>query len=364
MRPIYTLLCIVLFISSCQQEEMKRERTGRVVLCYIAADNSLSSEAEEKVSALLSEWNPLWGELLFYVDKRGKCPELRRAAGVDTSELLCRYPEENSASAATFGKVMEVVAERYPKAERGMIFFSHASGWLPERALAASRSIGQDGNHEMSMQEAASAIPDGFFDFIVFEACFMGGVEVAYEWRDKADYLLVSAAEIISPGFTPIYGQALHYLYEPAANLQGFAQTYADYCNRQYGYRKSFTLSLVRTAEVKKLASLTKAIPMPETDDTAALQHFDRNLGYGLFFDLMAWVKWQSRDEILIGQIEEQLNKCVVWKAYSPEFMVGYRGFMIDSYSGLTTYLMQPRFADLNAAYKELSWYRAGVKPE
>lgn len=65
---------------------------------------------------------------------------------------------------------------------------------------------------EMELDEFAAAIPDGTLDFIIFEACLMAGVEVAYALRGKAEYLLASPAEIISPGFTPVYPEALGYL--------------------------------------------------------------------------------------------------------------------------------------------------------
>lgn len=39
------------------------------------------------------------------------------------------------------------------------------------------------------------------FDYILFGACLMSQVEVAYELRNAADYLILSPAEVMSAGF-------------------------------------------------------------------------------------------------------------------------------------------------------------------
>lgn len=128
-----------------------------------------------------------------------------------------------SASAETFGRVLQEVADAYPADSYGLIFFSHASGWLPAGTLQKpqtpqnrSRSIGVDdggmGRSEMDMADFADAIPGGMFDFIVFETCLTAGAEVAYQLRGKTDFMLASSAEIVSPGFTPVYPLALRLL--------------------------------------------------------------------------------------------------------------------------------------------------------
>ena len=131
-----------------------------------------------------------------------------------------------------------------------MVFSSHGSGWLPagyyyspsrfeddhkgevgtsRQGIAAqsvghprlpvpegdlpdtdpfygmTRSIGQDYikgsyyGHEMSVSEFADAIPY-HLDYLLFDMCFSGGVEVAYGLKDKADYLGLSPAEVLGDG--------------------------------------------------------------------------------------------------------------------------------------------------------------------
>src|SRR5690606_30603257 len=121
------------------------------------------------------------------------------------------YPEQNSATAETFQTVLNDVEALTPADSYGLILFSHATGWLPTGALLRPEAallqmglvpirtytIAMDGTTELGLKEFANAIPDRFFNFIAFEACFMAGVEVLYELKDKTDYILSSSAEIL-----------------------------------------------------------------------------------------------------------------------------------------------------------------------
>ena len=47
----------------------------------------------------------------------------------------------------------------------------------------------------MEITDFAMALPDHLFEFIIFEACNMAGIEVAYELRNKAAYIMASSAQ-------------------------------------------------------------------------------------------------------------------------------------------------------------------------
>lgn len=64
----------------------------------------------------------------------------------------------------------------------------------------ALRSVIVDGNDYMELKDFADAIPDKAFEYIVFETCFMAGIDVAYEFRDKAGYVVASSARLSRQG--------------------------------------------------------------------------------------------------------------------------------------------------------------------
>jgi hypothetical protein len=108
----------------------------------------------------------------------------------------------------------------YPDAKFNLLVFSHASGWLPGNSLYTpkfasdmdTKSIFADNGQQMELMDFATAIPVKAFEYIIFETCSMAGIEVVFQLRDKADYILASSAEIVSPGFTGIYPQYINEL--------------------------------------------------------------------------------------------------------------------------------------------------------
>lgn len=388
VRYILAVVLSAVLFSSCINEEYEGpdpDLPARTILVWLGGDNNLSDETGRKIEALRQGWTYTGNKCLIYQDSRDGARLLRLRGGCRTTptpyvEIVREYGAENSASPATFARVLREVADEYPADSYGLIFFSHASGWLPAGTLQNpqkqrkhSRSIGVDdggtGRAEMEIAEFAAAIPDGMFDFIVFETCLTAGVEVAYELRGKSDYMLASAAEIVSPGFTPVYPSALRLLCNTAVEtrtaLEAFGHAWMNYVATNYtGARRSATLSLIDIDETSPLAARTQAAlrtRSAEAPDLSRLQHFDRPGSYGdspalpRFFDLDEWVE-EVADPDEYEAFRAQLERTVVWKAATETFMAGQNGFTVRRHSGLTTYVEQDAFPDLNQAYRRLSW--------
>ena len=310
MRRIRHILALLLpaVLGSCINEEYEGPDPNlptRTIVVWLGGDNNLSDETVRKIEALRQGWTYTGNKCLIYQDSRDGARLLRLRGGCRTTptpyvETVREYGAENSASAETFGRVLREVADACPADSYGLIFFSHASGWLPAGTLQKpqtppnrSRSIGVDdggtGRAEMDMADFADAIPGGMFDFIVFETCLTAGVEVAYQLRGKTDYMLASSAEIVSPGFSPVYPSALRLLCDTSVEtrtaLEGFGRAYMDYVAANYtGARRSATLSLIDIREISPLAARTQAAlrtRSAEAPDLSRLQQFDRPGSWG-----------------------------------------------------------------------------------
>lgn len=382
----------VLSLASCIKEDYEGPDPllpSRTVVVYLGGDNSLSADLSTEVEELRKGWTYTGNRCLVYLDAADDVPRLLSLRGgcqtyptpfVDT---LAVYAEENSASAAVFARVINDVVRLYPADGYGLIFASHGSGWLPEKTLGdPTRSLGldintggaQQLNTEMELVDFAAAINDNQFDFIIFEACLMAGVEVAYELRDKTDYILASSAELLAPGFCPIYERSLHYLFDTKRtveeSLTAFTESYYDYMNARSGAFRSATLSIIKTEKLQTLATRAREVfvsPHLSFDAPsfmASLQHFDRPGSYGdyptspRFFDFLDFMKHIATPADYAA-IESLMDEIVVWKAATPTFMDGFNGFSISCHSGLTSYIEQDCFEGLNAAYRQTAWYRA-----
>lgn len=349
----------------------------RTVLVYLAGDNSLSDEVREKMDALVAGWHNAQDNLLIYQDSRDVdgTPSLMKVevgeAGAYT-EVVKEYPEANSADPEIFSAVLRDVISGYPAPSYGLLLFSHGTGWLPEgrytnlqqeRSGGSSlRSIMEDNGREMAIAGFAAAIPDGQFDFIVLEACLMASVEVAYELRGKADYLLASSAEILSPGFTPVYPAVLDALFrQPEADLPAVARSYYDHCNSLDPPYRSATVSVVRLERMDALAEAMREVYAccPDSPEKAAVevQCFDRG-AERLFFDLGDWLDYLDAGDAgarnAVVTAREKLAEVVICKAATSYFV----NLPVSSHSGLTTYVAQRAYPSLNRAWEQTEWGR------
>uniref|UniRef100_UPI0033420858 clostripain-related cysteine peptidase n=1 Tax=Parapedobacter pyrenivorans TaxID=1305674 RepID=UPI0033420858 len=215
---------LVLSMLGCSKnDEVGPDLPNRTILYYLGADNNLHVEADEKIEALRLGFPGGDNRLVIYKDIPNSVPQLLEIYADKTGENQIRiikgYPEQNEVVAGDIQLLLDDIQQLFPAKSYGLILFSHASGWLPQGTLTRPETallrmgrfpirtytIAMDGTSELGLKEFAAAIPDHFFDFIAFEACFMAGIEVLYELKDKTDYILSSSAEVVSPGFAPVY---------------------------------------------------------------------------------------------------------------------------------------------------------------
>lgn len=367
------LLFVCFALVSCVDQtalspEYKTAR-NRTVLFYMAGDNGLGDETQEKIEALLAAWKVEGNNrLLIYQDRGEKAnPRLVEicsdSVGNPKMNLIEEYSQENSATSNIFMRVLNDMVRRYPTSDYGLVVFSHGSGWLPSGVdVVQSRSVVTDGRDALSLIDFAEVIPDHLFRFMVFESCLMAGIEVAYELKDKTEFILASAAEIVSPGFTPLYGQLLHSLYEEQPSLQAFAESYYNHCQSQEGDGRSATVSLIKTDELKPFKAFVKKMESRVADwdklDRLTMQHFDRRRTDYMFYDFSDYVK-------LIGTPEEievadsLLALAVTYQAATEAFMLSERnGFKIERHSGLTIYIPVENYPWVNQRRRQLALFK------
>jgi hypothetical protein len=376
---LFTGLCLV----SCEKKNINNEPTKppiahRTIIAYLCGDNSLSYEIDEKIQALqkgMQNINNTENHLVVYADYNDKMPKLMQITNREII-LIKQYSELNSASPVNLSNILKEIMNDFPANSYGLICFSHSSGWLPKGALnnpagfastpsanssqLVVQSIFEDDGNEMTIEEFANAIPatpnGEKLEFIIFETCYMAGVEIVYELRNKTKYIIASAAEILSKGFADIYPAHLSDLFINIPLLQNFSQAYFDYRNNLSGTPRSATIALINTAKIDDLANIISDFyPDSENTNVDNIQHFNRN-SYHLFFDLSDYVKTIANSQ-QIENYQNILSQIVEYKASTPKFMNGYAyAFTINEHCGLTTYIKQSQFPALNNEYNKLSW--------
>lgn len=364
---------------------------GHTLLIYIAADNNLAYNAERNIQEIMAGDVPAYfnegsGDvLLVYADIRGEKPRLMRiskdAYGAVSQEVLVEYEPQNSLSDSVMGSVLAYAAGLFPSQENSLVLWSHGTGWLPEgyysnptvvgadgQAVPVGvsedpyagyvKSFGADGGYEMDIKDLADALPV-HYRYILFDACLMGGVEVAYELKEKCDFLVVSAAEVLAAGFP--YRQAIGDMMDGSmASLQSVCDKYCDYYSED-----GATVALIDAGSLDRLAVTCREIfrnggvdSIPNLDMSLLQGYFRQNRHW--FYDLDDFMTRIAPDEVLLEDFRNALAMSVVYKRATEDFVLGgIVQFPIKTFSGLSTYVPNPENPVLDDYYRTLAWNQA-----
>ena len=313
--------------------------------------------------------------------------------------LLEMEPGTISNRAECIREVLEFLKEKYPEIESfGVLMSSHGTGWtppgycttgyknegnsdviewrrsaFPETYLSGEylyepvpgvKSMGYtvtDVNptvaYETDIREIADLLPFKL-DYIIFDACFMGGVEVACEFRDKCNFVVASQTEILSDGMD--YTTMISDLLEGnRADLVSLATNYFNHYNLSIGSKRSATISVVDCSKLGTLAAVCRNLfrnydISKDNVDASKLQKYFYYTNHAWFYDLYSIVQAAGASETELSDLQWALDECILYKAATPTFAL--YGFPIDTHSGLSMYLPEKERTQLNSYYRELTW--------
>ena len=367
----YWIFALTLFLlCSCEQDEPAiTSPAGRTVLVYFAADNNLSSSVKGDIAAMekgLLGTDMHNGNLLLYVDKKGESPQLLHLMQAGDSirrEVVEEYGiDQSSATADRLSQVLRQVTQTYPSDQYGLVLWSHGTAWLPLDYKNYLRSFGTDtGGHTMSITDLATALSDYHFDFILFDACYMASIEVAYALRNCCDYLIGSPTEVLTDGFP--YQLFMQDLYAPTANVVNIATQFYNHYQSSYG-----TISVTKTAELADLATACRAIFQGKSEEelfavpVQELQIMEYLTGnVHALYDCADYVR-QLATDAQYEVFQSCMDRAVIYKATTPKSAYAYAFgtyLPINRFSGLSIYVPQAALAELNSWYQQLDWYQA-----
>lgn len=374
VRRVLPLAFALVFFDSCIFKDEVEHQINRTVLVYMCAENNLAMTAQSNIRSMstglgrgMDNYN-----LLAYIDCSGMDPALIRIHDfkIDT---IAKYPERDSTDPKVMREVIDYVLANFQAEHYGLVMWSHGTGWLPGNKLhyvapsmgyapqrRAFAMEGQKPNYSyMDLDEMVQAIPDGIFDYILFDACFMGSVEVAYALRNKAQHIVSSSCEIVSYGFP--YHVVTRDLV--SNNLLKSCDDFYDYYNSMKGWYRTAGISLVKTDEMDSLARCFRKIIGEYGDtvtklDMSKIQCFDR-FDHHMIFDLEdVVVKLGTRRE-LMNEFRLQLDKCIPFKKSTEVFFrTDNDSIIVNSYCGLSVYIPLPIYeaAGVNDSYRQTDW--------
>ncbi len=285
-RKIFLFFCFVAtFITGCDETGgdslpnlkpfVKGDTVSRTVLVYIMAENSISNYLKTDFEEIKSAAYTLSDDarLFVYFDNSDttKLPVLYQYHPYDNTlieNVVYSFEEDVcSSDTATLGKVLDVIFADYPTKAFDLVMGSHADGWINyPSGSALNRSIGIDNEKNSFSNEITTTIEVEELvvllerlpvkvDRLMFDACLMQGVEVAYALRNAADWIIGSPAEIPADGAP--YDKVIPEFFNPVSTVEDIMYEYKSYYDsRNY----AAVLSAVNTSYMQELAATTRGL--------------------------------------------------------------------------------------------------------
>lgn len=393
---LYIILCVLLATGCRDKLELPadpplepRAEAEHTVIVYMAGDNSLGDASYYNAipldTAEMVKGKALIPEdvnfIVFMDDKQHKPAiyELSRNSGM---QLWKQYEEELcTTDATTMLELLREIEHYFPARHYGITFWSHATGWTPERSSSRRNTFGQDRTHSNTPEKIEMEIPvlhDVLaqlpkFDYIFFDACFMQCIEVAYELRDVTNYMVGSPSEIPGPGAP--YDKVIEALCKGDAKgiVQGYNSGYPT------GIYTGVLLSCIDCTKLDALAEATGQLLIPhymgrtEPSSYYGFQAYCSSLDkYTYYFDMRTTMHCLLPEEDYAAWMElfdqavplYTLSAPLAGHAY-PEW---YANLCIDSkvrnpeyYGGVSMFVPMAKYETYgwNKDFHETSWYKA-----
>ena len=380
----------------------------RTVVLYINADNNLDGNSRHNTKSILKGMVGIGQRVVVYVDSRYSEPCLMTVVvRQDTCiyDTVMRYDELNSSAPSTITKVLTDVKDLFPAESYGLFLWSHATAWLPEygdysfvssgRSVNYSRSIlnndvnvddywvpihwsddnelpltktfGLDehlgentdtyGNSkETNIVDLAKALPYEF-EFIVIDACLMSSVEVLYELKDKASYIIASPVEILASGMP--YSKIMSYLWSDENDLMKICDEFYKLYNSETSnaHEHSGVISLIKTAGLSNLANATKLVIADAEYKDLGVSDIRRypmaNFASNVFYDLRNLVE-NFADSEKLNYFNACLDDVVLYKRSTKYYWE--KEYDASKYSGISTYIPLERWKSQNSYYSNFKW--------
>lgn len=384
MRIIqYIGVILFFFLVSCEKDNVEPQKT-RTLMVYLAGDNNLSGHMQKNISSMMSAWKKSYNaNIVIYFDAPNAVPELYtfRFKGKEVEkQVLKTYEEMDSADPEVLKKILNEMQDLYPSDSYGLILGSHASGWIPSGGFGRSnrmlyaepvltRSFGTDytGPSQMDTRDMAKAIPFNKenLEFILFDACLMSSIEVLYDLRDKAKYVIASPAELPAPGFP--YNRVMPYFWGKGKNLEKdlvkVCDEFWDYYNTYNATNRFGTIALIKMDGMEHLFDLTREILQGKKDYMADIYQkavycypMVEYSKYDRFFDLGEYMKYMTEGrEGLYKEYRDFLdNQVVIYKNVTNPFY--FTEIPEEKFSGIATYIPLSIWPTETNAYWGFSW--------
>lgn len=405
-RNLICFVAALFFLLACSDSDEKVEippkSADRTVLVYMAASNSLRSfsrdDIEEIEEGFLSLADHSTCNFLLYLEQGKETnpinnayervqPSLMRLTlnkGKLTWVEVKKYPAQLSTDYKVMGEVFRDAFTLFPAEKKGLILWSHADGWIPSKGYKPeTRWFGEDKLNGVShyteildLKKALDKAP--FLDFILFDACLMQSVEVAYEFRQNTHYMLGSPMEIPGPGAP--YQEVVPVLYSKKKDIAqdiadayyGFyEQTYSGHSHGNDPWYGGVSMTVLDLTKVEHFFQETKSLLHNNELDYLSLDSKDvfyydfREISEIYYRDVLGLMKKNFNSNLTSAWLSSYNGLIPYYKTTKTNYsgVIGQDVSMQGSH-GVSMYVpvKSKKYDIVNEYYSQMSWYRDMIK--
>ena len=379
-------------------EVKQRKATASQTIIVHFIGTALQSYFNHNISKMLEALNGnIQGDAQIMVittdaSNKGTLYELRydktlgKAVKEKVREIKLPTPYDYSVLKYNIGAALAFApAEKY-----ALVIGSHGLGWIPvenypdniSRQLSQlgeksteiwkrnenaemTRHFGDNSDTRYDVSELARAVRENNIEleYILFDACFMGNVESAYDLRHITKHIVGSPCEVMGYGF-PYARVMKHMLTNGGAsyNLDNLCNEYVDYYKSE-ATTASACVAVTHTAELDALAEAMKEVFKAEEKagfSLDAVQYYE-GISPHVFYDLEHIVELSCADADVAAKFKAQLGKTVTSRYHTDRFYSAYGGGSsyyhdINYYSGIST---SYKCKTYEYDWRNTAWYQA-----
>lgn len=377
---------------------------GQTVFMFFPWSNSLLSDFRrtvEDMQTVVAQRSMKDERIMVFMatsEREAVLFELKKQNGRCLTDTLRRYSDRPFTSRQWLTSLFSEVMTLAPASRYGMVVGCHGLAWVPvqgqrnaQKRLGSQERIDEEDNlykkeridkegddlmhfevqgpvttrfiggtypeTQIETTDLANAMANAGFhtEYILFDACYMSSVEVAYELKDVTHYLIASPTEVLSYGF-PYITMGKHLLGTP--NYKGIADSFISFYssyNLPYG-----TVAVTDCTQLDALAAIAQQINAADAEQLVpnGVQIMD---GYSptLFYDLGHLMSLKDAGTVLTAAFAEQIEKTVPYKGHTGQYFTTLKDAPVDikHYSGLNT--SQGSLNHMADRLSETAWYKA-----
>lgn len=357
-------------------EDKDADKVTRTILIYAINNSSLSTDFSEDSREILKGVKDADRSdarvLLYRYDNETTCGLYR----VDTDknnetyfQLIKSYERKQTSTSPE--RIKEVIMDAlalYPNSKYDMIFWGHGSSWAPkftghdlasdgpQKAYGGEYNGGKNASvNYTEIDELADAIPDHRFQTIWFDCCYMGGIEVIYQLRNKCDFYVAYPTEIYTPGMP--YDKSLPYLMSPEHDLVAAARTIAEFYSGT-----CYTVAVLDMSKLEPVADVAARVFKAgdvRPDNNTLLKYSRYNVSVPLY-DLRQYLREIANlngNAQLADEVSDRVDNMVIYHAESPNNF-DKKSWDVTNISGISISPFPCGTTSEDNYYRTLDWYK------